>query len=246
MLNMIKAELYKYAHRPYMYIIVGVTSLVMILMMILLNTGEGYGKVFLINNVMNYFFEMILILILLFIVPLSEEYKYGSMKNLITSNISRNKIFMGKFITQCILGLIAYFILFVVFIVSMSLVQNGVGYSTEMYRKFILRLIAMIPLLLGALAMANFWLVIIRRDNFPEIIYIFLIMCTEDSIKYLSRTVWNKIIYIKNWLIISQSKWINGNNIPKEAIVHGILVGIITMIVFTLASTIIFSKKEVV
>lgn len=244
MLNMIKAELYKYAHRPYMYVMVGVTSFMVLSMMLLLNTGDGYGKVFFINNAMHYSFEVILILIPIFAVPLSEEYKYGSMKNLSTSNISRSKIFIGKFITQCILGFIAYSITFIVFIASMSLIQNGVGYSTEMYRNFLLRLVAMIPILFGALAIVNFFLVIIQHDSFAQIVYIFLIIGTEDSIKYLSKTVWSKVVYIKTWLIMCQAKWINGNNIPREAIVHGVLVGVITMMVFTLAGTVIFSKKE--
>lgn len=245
MLNMIKAELYKYAHRPYMYVTVGVISLMMLSMMLLLNIGDGYGKVVFINNAMHYSFEIILILVLIFWEPFSEEYKYGSMKNLSTSNISRGKIFVGKFITQCILGIIAYSITFIVFVIGMSLIQNGVGYSTGMYRNFLLRLIAMIPVLFGALAIGNFCLVIIQHDNFAQMVYILLILGSEDCIEYLSKTVWSKAVYIKTWLIMCQSKWINGNNIPREAIVHGVLVGVITMMVFTLAGTVIFSKKEI-
>lgn len=245
MLNLIKAELYKFIHRPYMYVLTGLMALGVALVFILISNTLMVSKMYAITNFIPIGLEGAMLILLLFGVVLSEEYKIGTMKNLVTSNLSRTKIYIGKFITQSIIGVLSFGIVVSIFIIGMSFLEGGEGYSAELYKEFIIRLLSMIPIFIGALAILNFWMVLTQKESVAPIVYYFSLIISESFIGFLGRRSWSGFMTLKDWLIMPQIDTVVDFIATRGVVVHIVLVGIITTIVFTIISTIIFKKREI-
>lgn len=245
MLNLIKAELYKYVRVPYMYLLIAITSAVILSSVVLLSIFNSKMEIDFIDNILTQVLQYSVLIISLFTMVLSEDYRYGSMKNLIVSTTSKVNIFWGKFIAQCIIAFLAYGIVFSLFIVIISIFEGGLRDSIELYTNFLIKLITVIPVLVGILSLANLFVIVIKNDFFAIPIYFFTIILSEKVIMFLSVTIWDKLEVIREWLIMPQLMILIDKSATQEQISHSIVVGLLTIIISMSLSSFIFVKREV-
>ena len=191
-------------------------------------------------NAFTFFFYLMMI----FGVVLVEEYRNRSLKNLISSSVSRTKIFFSKFIVQVILAYIVATICMIIFLLLLSLLEPGEGYNKELIIEFIKRFyISTIPYI-GGISIVNFLGVIFKKQSIVCIIYYFILMQISNVIYIIERTVWSGIGKVQ-WIFLSTqvgevstlfSGW---GELPKV-----FTVSLCYIILFTAASVSIYKKQE--
>lgn len=253
MVKLIKADIYRYLRSPFMYsvcgaLVVGIT-LVMLSAKGILNINivelRGITRVEMINLICDFnAFTFFFYLMMIFGVVLVEEYGNRSLKNLISSSVSRTKIFFSKFIVQVILAYIVATICMIIFLLLLSLLEPGEGYNKELIIEFIKRFyISTIPYI-GGISIVNFLGVIFKKQSIVCIIYYFILMQISNVIYIIERTVWSGIGKVQ-WIFLSTqvgdistlfSGW---GELPKV-----FTVSLCYIILFTAASVSIYKKQE--
>lgn len=244
MLNIIKAEIYKYIHRPYFYIITFIVSSIILLTEVAFSSNMT-NRVFVISVVCPVGIGFALLLIVLFSLVFFEEYKYNSLKNLITSNVSREKIYFGKVIVQILIILFMGIIIIGVFLGGLLSLNPGDGYSNDMLIRLLIKIVALLPVLLAGLALSNLLVIGIKKEGIAIVSYITILLILTDIIKLLSRTVWNKLIIVNDYLFYNQTSIMSNLSATNSEIIHVLLVGIVSFVIFTTLGGLLFKRAEV-
>ena len=84
---------------------------------------------------------------------------------MITSNISKEKIYLGKVIVQILIVLFIGIILLGVFLGGFSLLNSGDGYSNDMLIQLLIKIVAMLPILLAGLSLCNLLIIGIKKES---------------------------------------------------------------------------------
>ena len=232
MLNIVKSELYKFIHRPYIYVFNGVLLGITFLVFALFIFEGSTTKLYVIEKVSNLGIEAAL-------------FKYGTIKNTVTSNVSRGKIYIAKFIGQGIMGTITFILIVLALIIGMCFLEGGEGYTSDIFRSFIIRILCVYPIFIGSLAIANFWVVLLKIDSMAPAMYIFSLASSEGIIANLGRRAWSGVSILRRWLIIPQAYIVGNFNATNDMMIHVLWVGIFTVIFFTTISLLIFRRREV-
>lgn len=243
MTNLIKAEIYKHIHRPYFYIITLVVSCI-ILWCEVSFSANMISKVYVISVVCPIGIHLVLMLIILFSVVFSEEYKFNSLKNLVASNVSKEKIYLGKLLAQIFIIIIVGAIVFGVFLGGLLLLEGGDGYTNDMLINFCLKIAAMIPILLSGIALCNVFMIGIRNEGIAIAIYIAFLLIGSYVVQFLSRTIWDKLIVVNDYLFQNQTSIMSNLHATNNEIIHAALVGIISFAIFTIIGGLLFKRVE--
>lgn len=244
MLNLIKAEIYKQMHRSVFYGMTLIVSSIILLTEIVLSSNM-VNKVFVISQVCPVGIEFALILIGLFSSILSEEYKYNSLKNIITSNVSKIKVYLGKVIVQILIIILMGIIFMGVFLGGFSLLNPGDGYNNDMLIRLIIKIVAILPVLLAGLALSNLLIIAIKKEGIALVIYIMTLLSLTDIIKLLSRTIWSKLAVVNEYLFYTQTSRMSNLSATNSEIIHGLLVGIVSFVILITLGGLLFKKDEV-
>jgi len=244
MLNVVKAEIYKYMHRPYFYIITLIVSLIILLTEIIFSSSTP-TRVFVISEVCPVGIGFAFLLIVLFSLVFFEEYKYNSLKNLITSNVSREKIYLGKVMVQILIIIFMGIIIIGVFLGELLSLNPGDGYSNDMLIRLLIKILALLPVLLAGLALSNLLVIGIKKEGIAIVSYITILLILTDIIKLLSRTVWNKLIIVNDYLFYNQTSIMSNLSATNSDIIHVLLVGIVSFVIFTTLGGLLFKRAEV-
>lgn len=245
MLNIVKSELYKFIHRPYIYVFNGVLLGITFLVFALFIFEGSTTKLYVIEKVSNLGIEAALFMLAFLGVLFGEEFKYGTIKNTVTSNVSRGKIYIAKFIGQGIMGTITFILIVLALIIGMCFLEGGEGYTSEIFRSFIIRILCVYPIFIGSLAIANFWVVLLKIDSMAQAMYIFSLALSEGIIANLGRRALSGVSILRRWLIIPQAYIVGNFNATNDMMIHVLWVGIFTVIFFTAISLLIFRRREV-
>jgi|GEM_PF-313706 len=256
MLNYIKAELYRTFNRKYFYFFTGILAVLALGLNILLKLVGTKDNVTLINAIALPVTDYLLlfpILLLVMIVDMiyTEEYKNGTLKNVVSFGMSRSKLVFGKFIAIIILAFIAYFFVLITFFVS-SAVIFGIGhYSNRISPITYFNIIATrycAGILLWVAVIAVSLLVSIFVNSYNTFIYsyigIFLIL--PIAINLLSRIIDKNIAKINYFLITGCISLVSTyNGVDKGDVFWAIAVGLVYIVVCLSLSVVWFSKKDV-
>jgi len=250
MINLIKAEIYKYSKRPFTYIIAISLSLGTFLVVALVagkfsETPAYTREEFL--ALTNAYFPMILILMMVFGSVISEDYKEGTFKNLCASNMSKSKIFISKFIIQIILAVAIATICMIVFLLSVNMIKTGTNYSSEMLKGFIFRFITAIPIFLGGISLVNFLAIIVKKESIVCVLY-FLSMQLGGIFFILEQVlrdrigVFREVLFSMREVLLSMQFGNPGSTIPE--LLKAMMIGIAYTVILTTITTLIFSKQD--
>lgn len=246
MLNLVKADLYRFIHRPFGYLAAGIIGFLTILVQFFLSIGnDPASKEYVLINVIPKGVEIILILVFIFSVFIEDEYKEGTLKNVICSNISKGKIYLSKCISEIILALIVCAVVFVSFLIGFSLLKWRNGYDNTLFYEFLKRLLAIIPVFLGGLAMANALSVILKNNTSGIFAYIIVILASKKFIMFLSVYIWSKFSKLNEYLLYTQIEIFNDYTLGNDELINVAIVGIVTAIIFNFIGYLIFRNSEV-
>lgn len=246
MINLVKADLYRFIHRPFGYLAAGIIGFLTILVQFFLSIGnDPASKEYVLINVIPKGVEIILILVFIFSVFIEDEYKEGTLKNVICSNISKGKIYLSKCISEIILAIIVCLAVFVSFLIGFSLLKWGNGYDNTLFYEFLKRLLAIIPVFLGGLAMANALSVILKNNTSGIFAYIIVILASKKFIMFLSVSIWSKFSKLNEYLLYTQIEIFNDYTLGNDELINVAIVGIVTAIIFNFIGYLMFRNSEV-
>lgn len=244
MINLVKAELYKYLHRPFLYLLTIIVSATILIVEILFSFNDT-TRFYVFTVVCPLGINVVLMLTGIFSFVFSEEYKYNSLKNLLTSNISKTKIFFGKVLVQILILLIMFIIILGVFCGGLFLLQPGDGWSNEIFINEILKITAMVPIFLAGLSLFNMLIIVTQRESAAYAIFIGYFFLFAELVNLLSKTIWNKLIIINYYLFQSQTSIMYDFPASSVQIIRVILIGIVSFLIFIVIGGMIFTRTEV-
>lgn len=256
MLNYIKAELYRTFNRKYFYFFTGILAALALSLNILLKLIGTKDSMTFINAlglpVMDYMLLLpVGLLVIIIDMIYAEEYKNGTLKNVVSFGMSRNKFIFGKFITIIILAFISDFCVLLVFwgssaaIFGVGKLQNFHGHSTYLNiiaTRYCTAVILWIAVIAVGLLLSTF----VNNYNAFIYSYIGIFVVLPMTINILSRMISKDIAKINYFLItayISSVGTYNGTN--QEDIFRAVAVGLIYIVVCLSLSAVCFSKKDV-
>lgn len=246
----IAAELSRNFKRSYFWgltFIISILGLVMNTMM----SANGLENSFLVNlQILPQMFTTGIFLIVMFVDMVTmEEFKNGTIKNVVGSGLSRDKIVLGKVITTGILGGISALIIILVFVLSgyLLLEINNMDLLLTGLRELSNQVAVVIPLWIGASVVLTFFVFLIERSFVASFAYYAFVGLLPNVLKLLS-TILNKPRLLKIKEIFSITDAIN-NMIFESGnmanIRHGILLALGYIVVFTVLSILVFRKKDI-
>lgn len=244
MLNYIKSELYRNFHRKYFWVYTGIFSLLGLLMNLM---GAGHnGKTPLSDALsMCVYIFVFIIFILLPIIDMvtAEEHKNGTMKNTISSGISRSTVVISKFIVTVILCFVFGIIGLGVFSLS-SFLLFGAG-NEALLCSSATRILISLPLFIGTVSIGTFIALAINNNTLFSFAYFGVFTITSYIIKALSKLVSRNFEKIYNILITVQLGSLKGNQLTADITSRAIISGIAYTLVFLVLSIVVFNKKEI-
>lgn len=252
MKTLIKAELYKYSRSTFMYVLSG-AFVAGIAVIILLGKGtlnfdfldlRGITRVELMN-LTSMGFTLLLYFMMIFGVVITDEYKDGTLKNLLSFGISKTKIFFSRFITQIILAYILAIICIITFVLMLNFLEPGEGYSNVLVKDFIFRFFLSTIPYIGGIAIVNFLCVVFKKESIVCVIYYFVLMQISNVIFLIEKTVWEKISILNNIFLSSKIGSLMKPYSGQEEFISVIGIGLIYIVVFTTISLIVFKRQEV-
>lgn len=247
MLNYMRAEFYRNFNRVYLWAYTGFFALSAFAINLLASSNKNIPiKVTVLMDIT----IAMLILPVYFVIPMldmatAEENKNQTLRNVITFGMPRYKLILSKLITATVLALISALIILVVFYGS-GAVLFGLGDNFPSAAADLLqRLLAALPLWIGAIAVGTFLALFINNNNMFSVVYGALFLVLPTVIKMLVYLVSDKFMYIQKILISTQIGKIAAPNASSQDMLSAALIGVGYIVVFTLLSILYFSKKEV-
>ncbi len=245
MLNYIKAELYKDLNR----LSYKITILILVLLSVTANvlfTGPKVTALESMYMAMNCL-PAVVFLIMMYI-DVTEELKDKTLRNTLTSGLSREKLYISKLIIPIIISFITCIFILVFFVGSTLLFLKSGNLSSAILTNLLLRLLCAIPLYIAAISFGVLLSFILKNQYAFAYTYIGIFALMGTFIKLLCAFVSNKFYGIYNILIttnISVLTPVKNSNLTSLQMLHSIGLGFAYTIIFTIIGIIIFRKIEI-
>lgn len=253
MLNYIKSELYRTTHRKYPYVLIGTSSLICILVNVLalwfMKDQAAVNRITMPDMLMisTGLFTLIYYSVIMIVdIVFSDEHKHQTLKNTVSFGINRTKIYLGKFIVEVIVATVSLIIVATVLILS-SYICLGLGGASmaETLGNFGNKLIAVFPLWLTGIAIANLLAFNIKNNNIFAFAYLGVVAIFPGIIKLLG---YYKPIFakIQSYLVSYNIKLIVGQDrILSDDITKFYVLGIVYITLITVIGIISFRRREI-
>lgn len=246
MLNIIKADLYKYFRRPCNYIISAIIIIASISIPIVFRIVDKSSATRInILNICQALMPYICYLSVLFSSTLLEEYTERTLKNTLSDNVSRVKYIIGKFIVQIIVGIIIFVISLAAFIVTLMFLNPGVGYTSSVLANFVLRTLSILPICAAGILIADFFAVITKSDILVYVFYFFLIVSVPPIINALAQNIWNGFYRVEDYLFFFALRPLTLPTATNNQMYFAIGLGFGYIVVFGITSIVIFCRQEI-
>lgn len=247
MINYIKAELYRNFNRPYLWIYSLIIAAIPLIIVILCKTSNVSS----VNLAALLKFSLSVLIIPVYLVIgmidmiSCEEYKNGTLKNVVSFGVPRGKLIVSKFAAAVIVAFISAFIVLIVLCGSGAIllgVGNNIG---SVFLDTFMRIGAAVPLWISAIAIGIFFNMLITNSNVFSFVYIGIFLIMPQGFKLLSIFASHKFKYLYDIFPTTQL-----NNLGKSQIVSGqineaIVLGCLYTVVFLILSIICFKNKEI-
>lgn len=168
MLAFIQGELYKVLHRKYIYIFILILSIIFVggsmyvLKGNILPATVPLTQHFVLQNG-NFIALGVLVLLMLVLPILTEEYKYNTLKNLVTLNLSKAQIYLGKLFVQTSIMLILAVVFITEFVFVLQAIPSGESAIGKLLLEFILKIICTIPCYIATIVILNLMAILLKN-----------------------------------------------------------------------------------
>ncbi|MGL5480085.1 MAG: hypothetical protein ACRDCB_13675 [Clostridium sp.] len=246
MLNLIKADLYKYLNKPYMYIL----NVVLIGCIVLLGFSYGYAykKGVTKENLITPLLLMLNIsgiFVFIFSDNIIEKGKYNTMKNIASSDIKRSSIFIGKVITQLILGLITFLICFMVSIIVSYIFnimpRGGINDFIDVFFRYMVA----IPVLLGCITFYTLITLFIKGEGRSGLLSLIVAFIFPTISVLLSQNIGHIFTFIDKYFLMNPLDLIANQGMPFNEALRCISAGIMNTVIFMVLGILMMKKKDI-
>ncbi len=244
MLNYIKAELYKDLNR----LVYKVTILVLVLLSISANVLFTDHKITALETMymaINFLPEVIFLIIIY--IDVTEELKDKTLRNVMVSGLSREKLYISKVIIPIIISSITCIFILVFFVGSALLFLKPGNLNPAILTSLSLRLLCAIPLFIAAISFGVLLSFILKNQYAFLYTYLGIFVLTGNIIKLLCALVSSKFYGIYNLLITTNISVLTpkNENLTSLQMLHSAGLGFAYTIIFTIIGIIIFRKMEI-
>ncbi|GAA0068538.1 ABC transporter permease [Clostridium sardiniense] len=243
MLNFIKAELYKQFKLPLIYVINAVLVAGLILVCLSFNGTESdiATKGFILER-MGGIFPIIAVFLTVFTSVFLDDYRYGTLKNIMSSDISRSKYYIGKLIVQTIMGLITSAVCLIALFIGLLLLPSGDDFGVYAM-SFLLRCLCVIPVYIALLSFIDLLVVMFKKGTVYLAYYLvpFALSIVLGILSSFSN-IFEKLKYLSiGYALIP----LTDTAATNEQMIYAVVLGIFWTIVFTGLGLTIFKNREI-
>jgi ABC-2 type transport system permease protein len=240
MLRLIRSDLYRLTHRAYLFIFTGVLSALAVTYNLLFPTDSS-----ILDSLQD---SLVLLSVLPFLaivvvdVVMVEESKFGTLKNVVSSGLSRSKLFVGKLAISVVLMLCCAAAVFAIYLGSAFVFRGSKGLTSAYLRDYLLRILLAVLLVIGALTVAAFFAVAFPRNAVYAVSFLgamLILPLIFEGIGQHSATFF--LLYRAT--IFGQALGLS--QLPEAQFYEPILVSLLHAVVFGTAAGIVFLKQDV-
>ncbi len=167
----------------------------------------------------------------------AEEYQDHTLKNTLSFGTNRTTLFISKWLTTILLGLLLTAVVLAVYFGSTSmLLTKDAAFKWEMVREFFIRLGASCSVYIACISMSLFFIALFNRSTLAIFLYYGAFYLTDLLLKLFHL---NKGIdyLLKTQIADIASEAVNQLQTP-------IVISLVTMVVFFAAGLAIFRRKD--
>lgn len=241
MLKQIHCDLYKVFHRFYFYVMaLALGGLCILLNAVMANQG---GKAYPVSFSWQFFASLLsyglFLLPMLTEIVLAEENREHTLKNAVSFGTARGTLFVSKFVTSAILGVILIAAVLAFYCgSSLLLLPKDAAFTAEMVREFFERVGAACIVYMAALAVSAFLSISLRRNSLFIFAYYGTVFLTDYLFKLLKISFLNRYLLKTQFPAISSAQSLAQMQAP-------FLVAAVTLVVFTACGLLVFKKQDV-
>lgn len=237
MLKLIHADFYKVFHRAYYFVMMlGICALCVGLIFALRGGqyGNWSGSSIMAISLLN--FPIILLPMMTQIIS-AEEYHDHTLKNTLSFGTNRTALYVSKWVTAILLGLLLTVVVLAVYFGSTSmLLTKDAAFKWDVAREFFIRLGAACSVYIAGISMSLFFVALFNRSTLAIFLYYGAFYLTDLLLKLLHL---NKGI---DYLLKTQISDIMSK--PISQLQTPVVISLITMVVFFAAGLAIFRRKD--
>lgn len=166
--KLVRSDLYRLFHRPYLLGLTGLLSALAILFNLMFSADTPIQKSF--QSSLDFLKFLPLFEVMIVDIVMAEENKFATLKNTVSSGFGRSRLYAGKLITSFILTVFCDGIAFLCYMGSAFLRMNaGDGLTAAVMADYLLRIAAAGLLVVGAMFVAMVFAVAFAKNA----VYIF-------------------------------------------------------------------------
>ncbi len=256
MLNYVKSEFYRVLHGKAIYGLTGVLSGLTVLFNFILyafgtNQAFGYDTIRFSLNMMTGSLPLLMGIALIVVSYIAaDEYKNGTLKNVVAYGISRNTFFTGKCIVSMVISILCMFVVLGFYIGSALLLLENDG--MEPVWELLKGIGASVPAALAALVLSVLLYCLFKKEItvvmiWGTILFLFpqIAFFLGFKIEFFKKAAeWMPYNFLRFEAAVNMSGYECLWNTP-EGIMKCIVSGAIGMIVFYTAGILLFRRKEI-
>lgn len=245
----IKSELYRSLNNPSFIISMGLLSGLSILFNIIISLSDATNDYI---NTFGFLYSVMTIPVFLMIAFASIitvlDFKEGTIKNTVTSGISRDKIALGKILVTMILGSLSALVVLLIFFTSGSIILNTSTWAEyfPLFKELGKKLIGVFPLWLSLVPIITWSAITLKGSS----AYVFLYWAVVSMIPRIIEII--GLSFEKELLVNLGINMSIGNLIRQISmysgdwvtINRGIITALFYIVIFTLWSVWSFRKKD--
>ncbi len=257
MSKLIKADLYRLFRTKSYYICTGILLVMSILSLLIMKgteiflgevvfsllelTGISYGASAVAGG------DIVIFTAIFISVFITQEFVFGTMKNVVSKGFSRVKIYLSKLITMIVATAIMLIALFIVSTVAATIATGELGEITGTFVLEFLRMFAIELLLYSALSSVFVMIAMIVRSNGATIaINIIGVIMFSSLIYELVSLLFKRKYNFYDYSLLNNINTYYINMSPAfEDIIRSIIVGVAFLTVSTLIGVLVFRKTDV-
>ena len=235
MLKLIHADLYKTFHRAYYFVMILLISALCVALIFALRGGQYGNWSVSADCAVSMLSYPVLLLPMITQIVSAEEYRDHTLKNTLSFGTNRTALYVSKWVTAVLLGVLLTAIVLAVYFGSTAMVLTKDA-AFKGFGEFFIRLGASCSVYLACISMSLFFIALFNRSTLAIFLYYGVFYLTDLLLKLAHL---NKGI---DYLLKTQIN--NICAVPVAQLQKPVVISLVTMAVFFVAGLAIFRKKD--
>lgn len=242
MLKLMKADFYKLLRRPYLYVLTGSLTFLMVFLNLSFHSGTITRELTFAQMTQFLFFPLFLVAMFVDITT-AEEIKHGTLKNTVSFGVNRTALYLSKLFTATLLGLACAAVILAAFLASGYLfVKPGAGFTDDFFQDFLMRIGVAFVLYIGGVSLGTVLAVLLKKNAAFGFAYPGLLLLPPIFLMILGS-------YLPVFGTAAKATlFVLCYNLPSMAQADfplAILIGVLHYVVFGLLGAYLFSRQEI-